>query len=95
MRECRLHYDLPEMEDLNDGYGGYATVRAWDDGGHEVSVTTNRAGNGLFRKEQGPSGYSIRQVSGTMQFSLPRSKSGVRKMPAREYDLRKAEGFWD
>lgn len=95
MYKLKLHYDLSEMDNLNDGCGGYITVRAWDDDGHEVSITTNRAGEGLFEKEHGPFGYSMRQVAGTLQFNLPESEGKVRQMLAKRYNVRKAGGFWD
>ena len=43
-----LHYDLTEINLPIDERPMYPTVRATDDEGHTVSITTNKYGEGKF-----------------------------------------------
>lgn len=82
----KYHYDLSEWEDRADAIGTYITVRAWDDDGHEVSITTNRAGEGLFHwvwDIPGASGHWA-QDAGTLQYRLPSTAGGIRQRLARK-----------
>lgn len=77
----KFHYDLTEWEERADTLATYITVRAWDDDGHEVSITTNRAGEGLFHwvwDIPGASGHWA-QDAGTLQFRLPSTAGGIRQ----------------
>ena len=81
----KFHYDLSEWEERADALGTYITVRALDDDGHEVSITTNRAGEGLFRwvwDIPGASGHWA-QDAGTLQYQLPSTAGGIRQRLAR------------
>lgn len=72
----RLHYDFSEYDD-DYPISRLITVSARDDDGFEVSITTNRRGEGLW--EWDSCDHSYRQVLGTCQYRLPGSKQGIRR----------------
>lgn len=89
-----LHYDLSEWEERADSIGTFIRVRAWDDDGHEVSIITNRAGEGEWVEiwDAGQLGY--RQVAGTLQFSLAKQRNQIKHQLRERYLLRASIG-WD
>lgn len=95
MAEYKYSYDLSELENLNDGFGGYITVRAWDDEGHEVSIITNKNGEGQFDRIVTPTGVEYRQTMGTMQYRLPDTEGKVRQQLAAKLNARLSGGYYD
>lgn len=86
MSNVKLKYDLSEAE-VRDGSYAYITVYAWcPERGEEkydgVSITTNGYGAGEFVEDKN-GGY--RQITGTCQYSLPLSASGIRKQLREMY----------
>lgn len=92
--ERKLHYDLSEWEQRHDWPGTYIKVRAWDDEGHEVSIITNRAGEGEWSEVWVAGQLDYRQTAGTCQFQLPRTRGAITQLLARRYSQRAMYG-WD
>ena len=92
----KFHYDLSEWEERESSLGSYITVRAWDDDGNEVSITTNRSCEGLFHwvwEIPGTSGHWA-QDAGTLQYRLPSTAGGIRKHLAHRLNLlREVESY--
>ena len=92
--ERKLHYDVSEWEQRRDTLGTYIKLRVWDDDGHEVSVITNRAGEGEWVEVQEAGQLAYRQTAGTLQFRLPSTKGAVIPLLARRFNERALYG-WD
>ncbi|OZG68250.1 hypothetical protein [Bifidobacterium eulemuris] len=75
----KLEYDLSELNEPYDNRVAYPTVTATDPWGHVVSVTTNRAGEGEFKRVETPLGVEYRQTRGTLQLQLSHLDQGVKK----------------
>lgn len=88
MTELKYHYDLSELEDLHDGFGGFIELRAWDDEGHEVSIITNKSGEGFWEKIYTPFGVDYRQTMGTSQYRLPDTDGKIRQKLAAMLNYR-------
>lgn len=74
--EDGIEYDLSELEDLGDGFGGLIHLYARKDG-REACIITNNSGEGRWGRFTGPSGVEYRQVAGTMQYRLPDTDKAI------------------
>ena len=97
MAKSGLMYDISEWEERADAISSYITVRAWDEDGHEVSITTNRSGEGIFRKVWDIPGASCHyaQVAGTLQFHLGRTPQAVKTKLRKLYEKHAEVGWTD
>lgn len=95
MAEYKYNYDLSELENLNDGFGGFIELRAWDDDGHEVSIITNKSGEGFWEKIHTPFGVEYRQTMGTLQYRLPDTDGKIRQQLAAKLNARLSGGYYD
>lgn len=89
-----IHYDLSELENLNDGFGGFIEVKAWDDEGHETSIITNRAGEGRWERYSTPLGVEYKQKEGTLQFQLG-SDAQIKALLRKELQEKIALGYYE
>ena len=91
----KLHYDLHEWEERADCLSSFIKVRAWDDEGHEVSIITNRAGEGEWIEVREAGQLNYKQVSGTLQFKLARTAGLIRNQLRKRFAIRDMYGWND
>ncbi len=89
-----LNYDLTEINLPFDERPMYPTVRATDDEGHVVSITTNKYGEGRFNVVETPFGIEYKQTRGTLQYSLPATDAGIKRRLNEEYKFMKEFMGW-
>lgn len=89
-----LSYDLTEINLPIDERPMYPTVSATDDKGHVVSITTNKYGEGKFKIVETPFGIEYKQTRGTLQYSLPATDAGVKRLLNDEYKVMKDLMGW-
>lgn len=84
--EClpKLTYDLSELTEPYETRAAYPTITATDPYGNVVSITTNRAGEGRFKRIETPFGPEYRQTAGTLR-ALPGSDAAVKRMLCEIY----------
>lgn len=92
-KKLALHYDLSEWEAGEDHPGAYIKVRAWDDEGHEVSIITNRDGEGRFIEVWEAGSKSYQQVDGTCQYALGDTSAKIKYQLREQYILRSSLGW--
>lgn len=76
----RLTYNLDDMNHMNEGR--MLTISCTSQDGRTAEITTNQAGEGLFRW----TGTEYMQIMGTAQYSMPNSQSTARKRLRREWE---------
>ena len=89
-----LHYDLTEINLPIDERPMYPTVRATDDEGHTVSITTNKYGEGKFNIVETSFGTEYKQTCGTLQYKLPATDAGIKRRLNEEYKFMKEFMGW-
>lgn len=89
-----LHYDLTEINLPIDERPMYPTVRATDDEGHTVSITTNKYGEGKFNIVETSFGTEYKQTRGTLQYKLPATDAGIKRRLNEEYKFMKEFMGW-
>ena len=81
--EDGIEYDLSELEDLGDGFGGLIHLYARKDG-REACIITNNSGEGRWGRFAGPSGIEYHQFEGTLQYRLPDTDKAICAQLRRE-----------
>lgn len=89
-----LHYDLTEINLPIEERPMYPTVRATDDEGNTVSITTNKYGEGRFNVVETPFGTEYKQTRGTLQYMLPATDAGIKRRLKKEYESMKEFMVW-
>lgn len=89
-----LNYDLTEINLPIDERPMYPTVRATDDEGHTVSITTNKYGEGKFNIVETSFGTEYKQTRGTLQYKLPDTDAGIKRRLNDEYKVMKELMGW-
>lgn len=81
----RLTYNLSDLNSRNDGF--MLTISAQSADGRGVEISTNQAGDGLFRW----TGTEFRQIMGTAQYHMPNSASNARRQLRQMWEEKYAE----
>ena len=81
----RLTYNLDDLNSRNDGF--MLTISAQASDGRKVEISTNPAGDGLFRW----TGTEYKQIMGTAQYHMPNSASSARRQLRKMWEERYGE----